>query len=748
MKALALLFSVFYLTILYGFAPPPNPPPPPFEAGFLPIVLVNNSLLPDNQINVVFIGRDPNLVTNQVFVNFDNNGMGSLAVANPGDNSSHYSRNLSQFPSTTGGHVAYLPYLQSGIFYFSVDNVLDMPVNPPHEIVQPSFTNPNDPNYNTNFDLFELNYESNAPSIFADATAVSFFSIPLYGYLSTPSANSLSNTGLFQPRNFILSYVANTFAAAPASKQWNNLILRKNSDILRILSPGKAMTAAIPVFDLNYLDDAAAYGYSYINDIWSGATSFYRTHPLKLTIPNGSLETYTGVINNDNTITFTSFPSQYQVVFAAPTTANLFSTSQKIFSGLFFTLSDNSPGQADGVQLCKLFEEAIIASLVPTVNTLSNSYLLANRANYYTINPNLSAFGKTTGPWYDLYSKSLHSLGSIYTFAFDEPLWPEVQIFADTYIPNKTYLGITIGPLVQASSSTSLVSSLNPSNFGQTVTFTATVTGLENLGAPTGDVIFSLDGVDQMPVALVNGQAIFQAPILSVASHTLKATYSGDVTYLASSSPILTQVVNSSVPVTKKASFTALISSLNPSPFGQAVTFTATVKGVDSSTVPTGNATFVIDAKSQPAVALINGQATYQVSNLSVGAHLISVIYSGDAYYEPSFSIVLGEIIESNQGILPPINLKVSQVKSQFSTQTNYINILNWQNPLSGPLPTSYRIYRNKKLTQLIGTVSTNQTDLTFKDNNRKKGVSYNYFIVSVDASGNQSVPATVTFNP
>jgi hypothetical protein len=192
------------------------------------------------------------------------------------------------------------------------------------------------------------------------------------------------------------------------------------------------------------LDNAASYGYSYINDIWTGGSSFYRNHTLTMTIPNGSLQTYTGVINVGNTITLTSSPSGYQVVFAAPTTSAP-TTSFNIFSGVTLVQSDTSPGAADGVQLFKLFEEAIIAGLVPTTNTLSNPYLAANQASFYTTNPNLSPAGQTKGPWYDLYSKALHSLGFIYTFAFDEPLWPQVQIFSNTLEANSTYLGITIG---------------------------------------------------------------------------------------------------------------------------------------------------------------------------------------------------------------------------------------------------------------------------------------------------------------
>jgi Beta-1,3-glucanase/Bacterial Ig-like domain (group 3) len=737
-------FSLLMMTcfaFLHAFTPPANPAPPPFIAGLLPVVLVNNSLLPDSQINVVFIGRDPAIPANQVFVNFDTSGIGSLVVATPGDNASNYSQPLSQFPATTDGRVVYIPQLDSGLVFFSVNTPLNMPVNPPHEIVEPSFTNPADPNYNTNFDIFELTYVPTGVNIVADATAVSFFSIPLYGYISTPSPNSSANTGLYQPRNFIFSYAANLFENAPESNQWNNLILKNGLNSLRILSPGKAMTAATPLFDPNYLDNVAAYGYSYISDIWTSPTSYYRLHLLQLTIPDGSFETYTGIINLDNTITFTSTPSGYQVVFAAPTITP-FTTTEKIFSGISLVTSDNSPGAADGVQVSKLFQEAIIAGLVPTSNTLSNPYLLANKNNYYTINPNLSPLGQVTGPWYDLYSKVLHSLGFIYTFAFDEPLWPEVQIFSDTLIANQTYLGITIGPLTQAPSSTTLISSSNPALINQPVNFTATVSGTAALGIPTGTITFTIDGIQQSISPLINGQATFQVSNLTVGNHVIEAIYSGDVVYLPSTFLALNQVIVAQEQLT----ITTLTSTPNPTIAGQTVTLIADVNDSSLLAQPTGTVSFIVDGKVVASVALTNKQAIFQLSNLSIGSYKISAIYSGDTNYQSSISSSIIQVITTTLSIFPPRDLKVVQIKEQFATQIDYVNSITWKSPLTGTIPIFYKIYRDKSLKELVAVVKNNQGILNYKDHNRKKGRPYFYFIISVDGLGNTSNSAEITF--
>ncbi|MCH9627946.1 MAG: hypothetical protein S4CHLAM2_15950 [Chlamydiales bacterium] len=420
--------------------PPPNPPPPPFQNQLLPIVLVNNSGLPDDQVYVLITGNVEG-TSDQVFLDVDGAGIGTLVPAVLGDNGNNYAVTLDQLPETSGGRVIYSPNIAGGVIWFSMEMPLDMPVVA-GGIQQPDGTNPGDPNYTTNFDIFEYAYVSTGTEIAADATAVTAFSIPLYGYLSTPDVGSSSNTGLFEPRSTIIERATTLFGQAPLSAQWNTLLLMDGGEVLRIAAPEKAMAAGL--MDPNYLDNATDYGYSYIEDIWSSLTSFYRTNPLVITIPDGSGETYTGVINGDDTITFTSDTSGYEVVLSAPTTAGI-TTTRAIFGGTFFIDSDTSPGMADGIQVNKTLEEAIIVGIVPTADPITLPGLVANQDQYYMVNPNLSPAGQASGPWYSLYSQALHESGLIYTYAFDEALWPQVLMQSSTFIPNQTYIGVTIG---------------------------------------------------------------------------------------------------------------------------------------------------------------------------------------------------------------------------------------------------------------------------------------------------------------
>ena len=97
---------------------------------------------------------------------------------------------------------------------------------------------------------------------------------------------------------------------------------------------------------------------------------------------------------------------------------------------------------------------------------------------------------------------------------------------------------------------------------------------------------------------------------------------------------------------------TALSSSSNPSVFGQAVTFTATVSGAaGSSGPPTGTVTFTIDGVAQPPVplAVVNGvaQAAFPTSTLAGGNHTLTAAYSGDANFAASTSPPLTQAVNA-----------------------------------------------------------------------------------------------------
>ena len=191
----------------------------------------------------------------------------------------------------------------------------------------------------------------------------------------------------------------------------------------------------------------------------------------------------------------------------------------------------------------------------------------------------------------------------------------------DTLTENVTALG----------SNTSLGSSLNPSQVGDAVTYTATVSG--SGPTPTGTVDFS-DGASVIcnNVAMSGGQAQCAKTFLSPGSHSMTADYSGDSAYSGSTSGTVTQVVN------QNGSSIALSPSANPGTAGQQVTYTATITVSATGPNPGGTVDFSdggtpIGACQSRPVNGGSGNATCNQTYNSVGSHAITAVYSGDANY-------------------------------------------------------------------------------------------------------------------
>src|SRR5439155_5421092 len=115
--------------------------------------------------------------------------------------------------------------------------------------------------------------------------------------------------------------------------------------------------------------------------------------------------------------------------------------------------------------------------------------------------------------------------------------------------------------VVRRPTSTSLSSPANPSVFGQTATFAATVSASDGgAGVPTGTIQFRVDGRHfGSPVSLVDGVASISTAALPAGPHTVTAVYSGDESFAASTSNPLSQNVDRASTATA-----ASVSALTP----------------------------------------------------------------------------------------------------------------------------------------------------------------------------------------
>src|SRR5205823_462146 len=171
--------------------------------------------------------------------------------------------------------------------------------------------------------------------------------------------------------------------------------------------------------------------------------------------------------------------------------------------------------------------------------------------------------------------------------------------------------------------------------FGQPVVFTATISPVAPATVTaTATVTFKHGATSLATNALSSGQATYTNSSLTVASHTISVVYNGDTNYNTSTSPNLTQTVG------KADTSMTVSSSANPSVFGQAVTFTATVSPVaPGAGTRSGTVQFKTNGVNfGSAVSLSGGSATsVAVSSLSVGSvTTVTADYNGDGNFNSS----------------------------------------------------------------------------------------------------------------
>jgi hypothetical protein len=207
-----------------------------------------------------------------------------------------------------------------------------------------------------------------------------------------------------------------------------------------------------------------------------------------------------------------------------------------------------------------------------------------------------------------------------------------------SYSGDTNFVGSTSSPLSQevdkASTTTALSSDHNPSTYGQTVTFTATVSP----STATGTVQFLDNGNPVgLPMTLSGGAATYSTAALSVGTHSITASYSGDTNFVGSTSSPLSQQVN------QATTTTGLSSDHNPSTYGQTVTFTATV----SPSTATGTVQFLDNGNPVGTPATLSGGvATYLTTALTAGTHSITASYGGDTNFVGSTSSALSQEVD------------------------------------------------------------------------------------------------------
>jgi hypothetical protein len=191
---------------------------------------------------------------------------------------------------------------------------------------------------------------------------------------------------------------------------------------------------------------------------------------------------------------------------------------------------------------------------------------------------------------------------------------------------------------------TSVTSNLNPSPYGQAVTFAATITSGGGAISDGELVKFFYDGAEIGSGTTADGVAKFTTSSLPSKTDSVKATYTGDASFQPSSGTMKQVVMEQVYPTT-----TALSSSLNPSNYGQAVTFTAQVTTTSSSPL-TGQVTFRDGTTVLGSIGskkMIDGVATLTTPWLGGGTHSITAEYDGDRANAKSTSAAVSQVVNA-----------------------------------------------------------------------------------------------------
>ena len=316
------------------------------------------------------------------------------------------------------------------------------------------------------------------------------------------------------------------------------------------------------------------------------------TAALSLSVLSAGAHSLTAVYSGDaNYLTSTS-PAVAQTVNRAPTSLTLSTSPNPSICGAGVLLTAELSGQPPATGTIQFLDGVTVLGTAP-------------------VNPGGDTFAEIWN-----FSAGAHSLTAVYS-------------------GDANYLASTSAPVTQTvnkiASSVAVASSLNPSTFNQTIALSALVTPT----TANGTVQF-LDGSASLGTAQVNGgAAVLTLASLSVGAHSIKAVYSGDANDAGSTSAVLSQTVNIA-----QSSMT-LTSSANPSTIGYSVTFTAVITPGPA----TGTIQFRDGATALGTAAIASGSARLSLSTLSVGAHSITAVYSGDANDAASTSAVLSQTV-------------------------------------------------------------------------------------------------------
>jgi hypothetical protein len=423
-------------------------------ANYMTVEIVNQSGQADANIYItakasVLNGPDTG---KDCFLSFNSSGQGSCTPVTTSTVPSQFNYPLSSLykNTSTGKITLQIPKVASGRLYVAVKYPMDFFIDSHSmKIVDPDGFKPRDSNYYTLYDKIEYSF-TDAGS-WVNPTAVDFFGLPIV--IAQPLATShVKIAGLSGGHEQIIKQLKSTLSTndKTSNKIWNKLFLNFKNDndvttVLRFVAPGKAMSnpPGSDPFDINYLTATDTTKFNYTNSLWN----YYKTHSVTVDcselsgiLPGLGNYLFTGQVNASGDFIFSNGNAANNVVLGKPTNSiPFFAGAEEPF---------NAPNNTPKAIIVREFTSAFEVGLLPAPDKalLNKKYFEDHKSMFYTINPALDPTALTSGPWYDLYAKALHSFGDtqpIYAFAYDDALGQDGTL----HDPNASKVTMTIGSL-------------------------------------------------------------------------------------------------------------------------------------------------------------------------------------------------------------------------------------------------------------------------------------------------------------
>ena len=299
--------------------------------------------------------------------------------------------------------------------------------------------------------------------------------------------------------------------------------------------------------------------------------------------------------------------------------------------------------------------------------------------------------------------------------------------------------GVTLTAVVPTTIQTTVQGGTSTSNFGQSVTFVATISSAG--GSPTGTVTFEDSGSILGTGPVNSGVATFTTTKLAIGPHAITTVYSGDSKFAASTSPVLDVTVN------QDNTKTTVTSSSTPERFWpDCELHRKGGPGRAGAGTPTGTVDFFDGTTMLSEVTLVGGTASFSTT-LSLGNHAIAAVYNGDDNFITSFSPAISQNV--NQANTTS-NLTSSANPSVFGQTVSFTAQVSAAAPGAGA-PTGTVTFLDG--TTELGTVALTVGSATIETSDLTRGshsitVKYNGdtdFLASTSAVTPQNVNQATT---